>query len=207
MSPFIRRVFLSRTDRPDRLGPGQHTQYSLQRVPQFSHRVIAVALGQDHTLALTSEKEVLSWGLNRFSQLGYVVEQTTPTGLLHIKAMEEPIQAVARKVLGPLKKEAVVGVAACKTASACWTHKDVFTWGTNNGQLGTSRGSFMSSQSSLTYGRVRQGRPADANLAQESDRCAVRHGSSHIGTVQQVTFTVVIQLTHAWRRIQQWCAF
>ncbi|KIJ37956.1 hypothetical protein M422DRAFT_259341 [Sphaerobolus stellatus SS14] len=49
---------------------------------------------------------------------------------------DEPIQAIPRKAVGPLKKAVVVGVAACKTASACWTDKELFTWGTNNGQLG-----------------------------------------------------------------------
>lgn len=97
------------------------------------HHVVAIALGQDHTLALTSDGEVLSWGLNRFSQLGYVVEPPMSSGS---RAREEPIQAIARKVVGPLKKETVLGVAACKSASACWTRNDVYTWGTNNGQLG-----------------------------------------------------------------------
>lgn len=50
--------------------------------------------------------------------------------------LEEPIQATARKVLGPLRKEVVRGIAASKGASACWTSADVYTWGTNNGQLG-----------------------------------------------------------------------
>jgi hypothetical protein len=90
-----------------------------------------VALGQDHTLALTSAGEVLSWGLSRFHQLGYVVEPSTTTGRL-----EEPIQATPRKIYGPLKKELVKGVAASKQCSACWTATEVFTWGTNNGQLG-----------------------------------------------------------------------
>ncbi|KAF8549155.1 hypothetical protein OG21DRAFT_1606575 [Imleria badia] len=38
-----------------------------------------------------------------------------------------------------LKKEFLNGVAACKTASACWSDGDVWTWGTNNGQLGYSK--------------------------------------------------------------------
>ncbi|KAI0924161.1 hypothetical protein AcW1_006352 [Taiwanofungus camphoratus] len=117
-----------------RLGPGQHTQYSLTPMPQFSHTIVSVALGQDHTLALTKSGEVLSWGLNRFSQLGYVVEQALGVGLLG--RLEEPVQAIARKVAGPLKNKNVKGVAACKTASACWTSEEVFTWGTNKGQLG-----------------------------------------------------------------------
>ncbi|KAJ6490484.1 hypothetical protein DFH09DRAFT_374031 [Mycena vulgaris] len=114
-----------------RLGPGQHTQFSLVPLPQLSHSILAVALGQDHTLALTSAGEVLSWGLSRFHQLGYVVEPSTTTGRL-----EEPIQAIPRKIYGPLKKEVVKGVAASKQCSACWTATEVFTWGTNNGQLG-----------------------------------------------------------------------
>ncbi|KAF8205776.1 hypothetical protein K438DRAFT_1918026 [Mycena galopus ATCC 62051] len=114
-----------------RLGPGQHTQYSLVPLPQLPQSIVAVALGQDHTLALTSGGEVLSWGLSRFHQLGYVVEPSTTTGRL-----EEPIQASPRKIYGPLKKEIVKGVAASKQCSACWTATEVFTWGTNNGQLG-----------------------------------------------------------------------
>ncbi|KAJ7766843.1 hypothetical protein B0H16DRAFT_1522600 [Mycena metata] len=114
-----------------RLGPGQHTQYSLVPLPQLPQTIVAVALGQDHTLALTSAGEVLSWGLSRFHQLGYVVEPSTTTGRL-----EEPIQATPRKIYGPLKKEIVKGVAASKQCSACWTATEVFTWGTNNGQLG-----------------------------------------------------------------------
>lgn len=91
-------------------------------------------MGQDHTLALTKSGEVLSWGLNRFSQLGYVVEFSTRNE--GFGRLEEPIQTTARKVLGPLRKEVVRGIAASKQASACWTSTDVFTWGTNNGQLG-----------------------------------------------------------------------
>lgn len=117
-----------------RLGPGQHTQYSLKTLPQLYETIVSVALGQDHTLALTKSGEVLSWGLNRFSQLGYVVEPTTAN--VTFGRLEEPIQATARKVLGPLRKEVVRGIAASKGASACWTSADVYTWGTNNGQLG-----------------------------------------------------------------------
>ncbi|KAJ7632971.1 hypothetical protein FB45DRAFT_914037 [Roridomyces roridus] len=115
-----------------RLGPGQHTQFSLVPHPQLSHTIVAVALGQDHTLALTNAGEVLSWGLSRFHQLGYIVEPSAIT----TNKLEEPIQAVPRKIYGPLKKEIVKGIAAAKTCSACWTATEVFTWGQNNGQLG-----------------------------------------------------------------------
>ncbi|KAK0453137.1 hypothetical protein EV421DRAFT_1700890 [Armillaria borealis] len=116
-----------------RLGPGQHTQYSLTLLSQLNQTIVCVALGQDHTLALTDTGEVLSWGLNRFAQLGYVVETNSTASIGRI---EEPIQSTPKKIVGQLKKEFVRGVAASKTSSACWTATEVFTWGTNNGQLG-----------------------------------------------------------------------
>ncbi|KAI0714213.1 hypothetical protein C8T65DRAFT_573631 [Cerioporus squamosus] len=116
-----------------RLGPGQHTQYTPIPLPGFNQTVDAVAVGQDHTLVLTKSGEVYSWGLNRFSQLGYVVETTTGG------RVEEPIQSAPRKIAGAIKNRFVVGVAACKTASACWTADEVFTWGMNSGQLGYDR--------------------------------------------------------------------
>lgn len=117
-----------------RLGQGQHTQYTLKPLPTFTHKVKSVALGQDHTLALTESGEVLSWGLNRFSQLGYIVEPATSGA--GFSKIDEPIQTTPRKVQGPLKKQVVKGVAASKGASACWTKEEVYTWGSNNGQLG-----------------------------------------------------------------------
>lgn len=115
-----------------RLGPAQHTQYSLNPMASLNLDIARVALGQDHTLALTRSGEVYSWGLNRFSQLGYVVEALpTANGRL-----EEPIQSIPKRVVGLLRREVVRGVAASKNASACWTNEAVFTWGTNTGQLG-----------------------------------------------------------------------
>ena len=103
-------------------------------LPHFLHTVVSVALGQDHTLALTTAGEVFSWGLNRFSQLGYILD--TPTGRESLGRIEEPIQSTPRRVQAALRKVVVRGVAASRSASACWTEQDVYTWGTNNGQLG-----------------------------------------------------------------------
>lgn len=49
---------------------------------------------------------------------------------------EEQVQTTPRVIAGSLKREVVRGVAACKTASACWTGEGVWTWGRNGGQLG-----------------------------------------------------------------------
>ena len=83
----------------------------------------AIALGQDHTLALTFDGTILSWGLGRFSQLGYEVPPPH-------------VQPFPRVIAGPLRRERVRGIAACKSASACWTDSVLYTWGKNNGQLG-----------------------------------------------------------------------
>ncbi|KAI0289160.1 regulator of chromosome condensation 1/beta-lactamase-inhibitor protein II [Multifurca ochricompacta] len=110
-----------------RLGPGggQHTQPSLSPIIQLASdvKITAIAVGQDHTLALTSDGVVFSWGLGRFSQLGYDVPAPH-------------VQSSPRVISGPLRRERVRGVAACKSASACWTDNALFTWGKNNGQLG-----------------------------------------------------------------------
>jgi len=116
-----------------RLGPAtasaSHSQYALlpSQVGALPHQVVSVALGQDHTLALTSSGEVFSWGLNRFSQLGYPIEGKA--------AGDEPLQACARRVLGALRTTIIIGVAASKSASACWTTTNLYTWGTNGGQF------------------------------------------------------------------------
>ncbi|KAH9919009.1 uncharacterized protein B0H18DRAFT_957684 [Fomitopsis serialis] len=65
----------------------------------------------DHTPLVTKSGKMYSWGLNRFSQSGYAVEVAHGAR----GRVEEPIQVTARKVVGPLKNKAVLGVAACKT--------------------------------------------------------------------------------------------
>ncbi|KAG8984218.1 hypothetical protein FRB94_006226 [Tulasnella sp. JGI-2019a] len=122
-----------------RLGPGtlHHTQNHLVPLPHVANlTIVSVSLGQDHTLALTSDGEVYSWGFNRFHQLGYAVEAYVKDGKV---VGDDTTQPTARRVLGVLRSERVKGIAACKIASACCTEHDVFTWGTNRGQLGYSK--------------------------------------------------------------------
>lgn len=116
-------------------GRSVHTQVDLVPIPDFPHSVVSIALGQDHSLALTSSGHVFSWGLNRFSVLGYQVD-TPALGSKFQSAPEEPIQSTPRRVVGTLKKEKVLGVAASRCSSACWTSDSVWTWGYNNGHLG-----------------------------------------------------------------------
>jgi alpha-tubulin suppressor-like RCC1 family protein len=104
-------------------------------MPDFPQTITSVALGQDHTLALTSGGYILSWGHNRFSQLGYAIEQPEATPLNRGKE-ELEVQVSPKRIVGMLKKEFVKGVAAGRMASACWTEDTLFTWGTNAGHLG-----------------------------------------------------------------------
>lgn len=123
-----------------RLGRPVHTQYALLPQPDIQHRIVSVALAQDHTLVLTSAGVILSWGQNRFSQLGYVIEsperESAHKAFSSSMAADDLVQATPKRIVGPLKKELVVGVAASRMGSACWTADSVWTWGTNSGQLG-----------------------------------------------------------------------
>ncbi|KAE9380322.1 hypothetical protein N431DRAFT_324061 [Stipitochalara longipes BDJ] len=92
-------------------------------------KVTRIALGQNHSLAVTSEGSLLSWGTNTFGQLGY----TLPRPALKD---EEPICATPRQIFGPLKREFIVGAAASAIHSVAHTSTSLFTWGKNEGQLG-----------------------------------------------------------------------
>ncbi|KAG8892824.1 hypothetical protein FRB99_002421, partial [Tulasnella sp. 403] len=111
---------------------GSSFQHHTQNFTPVQHasrlKVIAVAVAQDHTLALVEPGEVYSWGFNRFNQLGYTLETAK-----NLPGHDDALQTTARKVSGALQKEVVKGVTACKVASACWTDTDVYTWGMNRG--------------------------------------------------------------------------
>jgi alpha-tubulin suppressor-like RCC1 family protein len=116
---------------PCRLGQTTHTQFAFEPLPNFPHRVAALAVGQDHTVVVNEHGDLYTFGLNTKSQLGYTIEGASNA--------EEPIQATPRRVVGALKKEAVRGVAASRLHTACFVEDgSVFTWGTNKGQLGYS---------------------------------------------------------------------
>ena len=94
-----------------------------------SRKVIHVALGQNHTIAISSEGETFTWGNNGHGQLGYAPNTPTTTD-------KEPIQLLPRQVFGPLKRELVVGAAASSIHTVVHTANSLFTFGKNEGQLG-----------------------------------------------------------------------
>ncbi|SLM33799.1 Regulator of chromosome condensation, RCC1 [Lasallia pustulata] len=92
-------------------------------------KVVDVGLGQNHTVVVSNEGEVFTWGTNVFGQLGYAL----PTSTLQ---EEEPVQTLPRQIFGPLKREIVIGAAASRTHSAVHTNTSLYTFGKNDGQLG-----------------------------------------------------------------------
>ncbi|KIL60845.1 hypothetical protein M378DRAFT_130290 [Amanita muscaria Koide BX008] len=160
--------------------------------------ITKVAVGQDHTLALTQAGEVYSWGLNRFAQLGYVIktaqgepssgagghdenlgnhggknDRTDATG--RGNSVDDTIQQTPRRILDALRKEVVLGIAASKMASACWTAKgELFTWGTNSGQLGYERSSYPQIYPRKVSKIV--GRVVDVALSDTAMACLVSTG-------------------------------
>ena len=92
-------------------------------------KVVNVGLGQNHTLAISDEGEVFTWGSNLYGQLGYALPKS---GLKD----DDPVQNLPRQLFGPLKREVVVGVAASRIHSVVNTAQSLYTFGKNEGQLG-----------------------------------------------------------------------
>ncbi|GME51519.1 BTB/POZ-like protein [Neofusicoccum parvum] len=115
-----------------RLGTGDETtrfQFTcIEGGALAKKKVIAIALGQNHSLALSDEGEIFSWGNNVYGQLGYSLPKTLNN--------EDPIQLLPRQIFGPLKKETVIGVAASRIHSVAHTATSLYTFGKNEGQLG-----------------------------------------------------------------------
>jgi alpha-tubulin suppressor-like RCC1 family protein len=116
-----------------RLGTGSETtryQFTCIESGGLGQRMVtAVSLGQNHTLAITADGEIYSWGNNAFGQLGYALPKPALKD-------EDPISTIPRQIFGPLKRELVAGIAASRIHSVVHTATSLFTFGKNEGQLG-----------------------------------------------------------------------
>lgn len=139
-----------------RIGRAPPTQPTFDVLKDFDETAEAIAVGPEHTMILTTEGDIFTFGFNKFQQLGYALEldqgnvassskgggggaaKTTFGGPSLINA-DLDIQISPRKVTGILKKERVIGIAAGKLHSAAFTSDALFTWGSNTGQLGYDR--------------------------------------------------------------------
>ncbi|TVY68874.1 BTB/POZ domain-containing protein [Lachnellula suecica] len=92
-------------------------------------KIVQVALGNSHSLAVDSEGEIFSWGQNSHGVLGYSLPRPALKD-------EDPICSTPRQIFGPLKREHIIGVAASAIHSVAHTATSLFTFGKNEGQLG-----------------------------------------------------------------------
>lgn len=116
-----------------RLGTGsEKTQFNLKCIDELAathKKFVGVALGQDHTLAISEFGEVYTWGSNAHGQLGCGMPKAN-------HKPEELVQMLPKQLFGPLKREVVIGAAASRTHSVVHTATSLFTFGKNEGQLG-----------------------------------------------------------------------
>ncbi|XP_053737434.1 inhibitor of Bruton tyrosine kinase isoform X2 [Synchiropus splendidus] len=108
-----------------RLGHGDEQTYLVPRIVNglMSHHCTQVAAAKDHTVVLTEEGYVYTFGLNMFHQLGL---SPPPASAL------VPKQVFSKALKGRM----VIGVAAGRFHTVLWTKEAVYTMGLNGGQLG-----------------------------------------------------------------------
>lgn len=92
-------IFDKQSDRGEVYGWGYNDKYQLglrhrynQERPQLiksllHEKIIQVACGQQHSLALTNDGKVYSWGLGVFGQLGHsrLSDEASPTLIQHLE--------------------------------------------------------------------------------------------------------------------------
>ncbi|KAL1899776.1 hypothetical protein Sste5346_002642 [Sporothrix stenoceras] len=127
----VSNLYMCGIGRGGRLGLGdENTRFSFEPVqgPFTDRKIVQVALGQNHSMAVTDNGELWTWGVNTFSQLGYALPPSP-------KRDEDPMTATPRQVFGPLRKETILGVAASAIHSVAHTGSSLYCWGKNVGQL------------------------------------------------------------------------
>lgn len=126
-------LFISGFGPGGRLGTGdESTRFSFVCIETgglAGKKVLSVALGQDHTLAITDQGEILSWGSNKYGQLGYNLPRSNNKN-------DVPIQTTPRQIFNPFKKEIILGASASSVHSVVFSNAGLYTFGKNEGQLG-----------------------------------------------------------------------
>ncbi|AEO64356.1 uncharacterized protein THITE_2110432 [Thermothielavioides terrestris NRRL 8126] len=127
----VSNLYVCGIGRGGRLGLGdENTRFTYTPVqgPFADRRVVQVALGQNHSMAIDDTGALWTWGNNAQCQLGYTLPEP-------VKKDEDPISTVPRQVFGPLKKEVIIGIAASSIHSVAHTGASLYCWGKNVGQL------------------------------------------------------------------------
>ncbi|KAL1840891.1 hypothetical protein VTJ49DRAFT_7633 [Mycothermus thermophilus] len=127
----VSNLYVCGVGRGGRLGLGdENTRFTYTPVqgPLADKRIVQVALGQNHSMAVDASGALWTWGSNAQYQLGYALPPP-PT------KDQDPISTVPRQVFGSLKKEVIIGVAASAIHSVAHTSTSLYCWGKNVGQL------------------------------------------------------------------------
>ncbi|KAL7754342.1 hypothetical protein RI367_000323 [Sorochytrium milnesiophthora] len=149
-----------------RLGHSSDTQLRPKLVNAVTSPIRSVAVGRDHTVALSEDGQVWVWGSNQFGQCGFPVPECDATVTLsclqsRFSAYQSSSQVHASGgggssssnsaghgsessttlsprilVNGPLKRESVFGVCASKFHTIVYNDKSLIAFGLNCGQLG-----------------------------------------------------------------------
>ncbi|KAJ3178165.1 hypothetical protein HDU87_003717 [Geranomyces variabilis] len=91
-------------------------------------KVESLALGPDHSIAVTTAGEVYTWGSNAKGQLGYATHSTAP---------ENHCEVIPREVGGVIKRVRIAEAAASNHHSVVFSDTGaIYTWGAQAGQLG-----------------------------------------------------------------------
>ncbi|XP_053566453.1 inhibitor of Bruton tyrosine kinase [Bombina bombina] len=119
------QVFTCGHGQGGRLGHGDELTCLVPRLVEglCGHQCSQIAAAKDHTIVLTEEGYVYTFGLNTFHQLGILPPPSSSN-------VPRQIQA---KIL---KGKTVIGVAAGRFHTVLWTREAVYTLGLNGGQLG-----------------------------------------------------------------------
>ncbi|KAL2128127.1 hypothetical protein VTI74DRAFT_9628 [Chaetomium olivicolor] len=127
----VSNLYVCGVGRGGRLGLGdENTRFTYTPVqgPFTDKKIVRVALGQNHSMAIDDTGALWTWGNNAQCQLGYALPEPA-------KKDEDPISMVPRQVFGPLKKEVIIGIAASSIHSVAHTETSLYCWGKNIGQL------------------------------------------------------------------------
>ncbi|KAM7207286.1 BTB/POZ domain containing protein [Naviculisporaceae sp. PSN 640] len=127
----VSNLYVCGIGRGGRLGLGdENTRFTYTAVqgPLADKKIIQIALGQNHSMAIDDTGALWTWGNNAHCQLGYALPAPT-------KKDEDPISTTPRQVFGSLKKEVILGVAASSIHSVAHTGSSLYCWGKNVGQL------------------------------------------------------------------------
>ncbi|XP_061316395.1 inhibitor of Bruton tyrosine kinase isoform X1 [Pezoporus flaviventris] len=108
-----------------RLGHGDEQTCLIPRLVEglAGHQCSQIAAAKDHTVVLTEDGYVYTFGLNTFHQLGILPPPSN---------CSVPRQVQAKNLKGRM----VIGVAAGRFHTVLWTKEGVYTMGLNGGQLG-----------------------------------------------------------------------